>query len=206
MEPHAFLVRRGTEEGDHRHELTGSNTTLGRWEEADVHVDDLEVSRRHAQIRHEGGRFVIADLGSKNGTRVNGVPVTGATPLRDGDEILLGTRQRFVFIDQDATVPAEGRRRIRVDPTTRSVSVGGKPLDPPLAPNQFALMTLLASEPERVFTREEIAAACYPDAGGGVSDQAIDGVVRRTRTRLAEIAPDTDLIVAVRGHGFKLGG
>jgi DNA-binding response OmpR family regulator len=55
-----------------------------------------------------------------------------------------------------------------------------------------------------VFTRDEIAERCYPDAEGGVSDQAIDGVVRRLRARLAEVDPDARHVEAVRGHGFRL--
>lgn len=202
----AFLVQRtGASGPGMRWPLVGSVVTIGRAEDSHVVLDDREVSRRHAQIRHDGSQYVLVDLGSKNGTRVNGGRVDRAVPLADGDEIVFGTRHRFMFMDQDATVPAPSRvRSLSVDPVSRSVTVGGHRVDPPLAPNQFALLVLLASQPGRVFTRDEIAAVCYPDAAGGISDQAIDGVVRRLRARLTETDPSRDHISAIRGHGFKL--
>ena len=186
--------------------LGADSTSLGRWEDSDVVLDHREVSRRHALIRHEGGRYVLVDLGSKNGTSLNGQRVEGAAPLRDGDEILVPPHFRMVFVDHEATVPAEGRRRaIRIDSLAREAFVAGTRLEPPLAPNQFALLGLLAQQPGRVYSREEIAEACYPEAEAeSVSDQAIDGVVRRLRGRLADADPEGEHIVAVRGHGFRL--
>src|SRR5206468_3452149 len=66
--------------------------TLGRSRECDVVVDDANVSRRHAEIRPGPQGWTIADLGSTNGTRVNGRAVTGgAQPLEPGDRLELGT-------------------------------------------------------------------------------------------------------------------
>lgn len=68
---------------------------LGRLDECDITILDPNVSRRHAEIRPRGDGFVVVDLGSTNGTRVNGVPVT-ERELRDGDELQLGnTRIAF---------------------------------------------------------------------------------------------------------------
>lgn len=178
-------------------------TTIGRWDGNDVSLPDREVSRKHAQIRHEGGRFVVVDLGSKNGTHVNGRPIGGATELRDGDEIAVPPKYRFLFVDSDATVPAVGGGRgVLIDRASRQVTVDGRIIDPPLAPNQFALLELLASYPGKVFDRDAIASTCYPDADTGISDQAIDGIVRRLRARLGESGPER--IEAIRGHGFRL--
>jgi len=185
--------------------LPGAVATIGRWEGNDVALPDREVSRRHAQIRHDAGQYVLVDLGSKNGTLINGVRADRATVLVDGDEITIAPRYRLLFVDSEATVPsAAGPWGVRLDNVTRTTSVAGQVLDPPLAPNQFALLQLLAGEPGRVFTRDDIAAACYPDAEEGVSAQAIDGLVRRLRARLAAADPDTEYIVALRGHGFRL--
>ena len=93
---------------------------------------------------------------------------------------------------------------LQLDGATRSVRVGGQRVDPPLAVAQFAALQLLYGVPERVFSRDELAAACYPDAKGGISDQAIDGVMRRLRQRLAELEPDHEFIVAHRGFGYML--
>ena len=66
--------------------------TLGRSRECDVVVDDANVSRRHAEIRPGPHGWTIADLGSTNGTRVNGRDVRGgAHPLSPGDHLELGT-------------------------------------------------------------------------------------------------------------------
>jgi pSer/pThr/pTyr-binding forkhead associated (FHA) protein len=66
--------------------------TLGRSRDCDVVVDDANVSRRHAEIRPGPHGWTVADLGSTNGTRVNGRAVTGgAHPIAPGDRLELGT-------------------------------------------------------------------------------------------------------------------
>lgn len=64
---------------------------LGRSRDCDVVLGDSNVSRRHAEIRPSGSGWVVEDLGSTNGVRVNGVPAQGPTPVRGGDRIELGT-------------------------------------------------------------------------------------------------------------------
>jgi hypothetical protein len=69
--------------------------TIGRLPECAVALDDPNVSRRHAQIRREGGQVIVVDLGSTNGTKVNGVPVR-QQQLTPGDTITVGsTTLRF---------------------------------------------------------------------------------------------------------------
>jgi hypothetical protein len=63
--------------------------TIGRLPECDVVLNDKNVSRRHAEVRKEGDAFVVVDLGSTNGTKVNGAGVQ-QRPLADGDEITVG--------------------------------------------------------------------------------------------------------------------
>ena len=70
-------------------DLTRPVTLIGRSAEADVRIADTGVSRKHAEVRREGGGVVLVDLGSTNGSRVNGRPVQRAD-LRDGDRIQLG--------------------------------------------------------------------------------------------------------------------
>jgi hypothetical protein len=66
--------------------------TIGRLSECEVAVHDTGVSRRHAQVRTLEGESVVTDLGSTNGTKVNGRDVQSAT-LQDGDTITVGTTQ-----------------------------------------------------------------------------------------------------------------
>ena len=69
--------------------LSGSRVVMGRSRDCDVRLDDPNVSRRHAELRREEGGWVVADLGSTNGVKVNGRRVSEA-PLKPGDEIVLG--------------------------------------------------------------------------------------------------------------------
>ena len=75
-----------------------SGAVLGRSRDCDVTLADPNVSRHHAEIRPDGrGGWVVEDLGSTNGVKVNGRRVTGATPLEPGARIALGTADvRFV--------------------------------------------------------------------------------------------------------------
>ena len=69
--------------------------SMGRLPECDIVLSDPNVSRRHAEVRRRGNDFIVVDLGSTNGTRVNGAGVR-ERQLVDGDEIMLGsTRIRF---------------------------------------------------------------------------------------------------------------
>jgi hypothetical protein len=75
-----------------KHEITSPSVVLGRSREADVRISDVNVSRRHAEVRQEGAGYWIVDLGSTNGLEVNGKRVERAR-LRDGDRILLGSTE-----------------------------------------------------------------------------------------------------------------
>lgn len=201
-----LILQEGPGHPSARWVLDGSALTIGRSDSCEVVLGDREVSRRHAAIRNEGDRWIVIDLDSRNGVRLNGNVIERATRLRDGDTIEIPPSFRFVFLDGDATAwTPEGRRlRLRVDADSRRVVLNGQPIDPPLTRVQYALIELLASEPGRMFSRQEVAARCYPEAVGGVSDLAIEGLVRRLRARLAELAPGTPIIAARKGQGFKL--
>jgi hypothetical protein len=87
--PSAHLVL-----GDHRHSLDTARLVLGRSPDCDLVIDDPNVSRRHAEVRREDGRYVIADLGSTNGLELNGRRVQTAS-LSHGDRLVLGQTELF---------------------------------------------------------------------------------------------------------------
>jgi hypothetical protein len=68
-----------------------AGATLGRSRKCDIVVDDPNVSREHAEVRPRGGSWVLVDLGSTNGSSINGRRTDGAEVLKPGDEIELGT-------------------------------------------------------------------------------------------------------------------
>jgi hypothetical protein len=73
-----------------------AGVTLGRSRQCDVVLNDPNVSRRHAEIRPRGGSWVLTDLGSTNGCRINGRRIDGSEVIRSGDELELGeTSLRF---------------------------------------------------------------------------------------------------------------
>ena len=76
--------------GDRRYVLSGPKMVLGRGKGSDIRVDDPNISRHHAELRLEQGSWSVVDLGSTNGTRVDGRPVSGVVPLQAGDRLQLG--------------------------------------------------------------------------------------------------------------------
>ena len=188
--------------------------TLGRGDECDVVVPERQISRVHMRIRREATGYFMEDLGSKNGTFVNGRQVqSGASVLlQDGDEIQLALCVRIVFVGAEATLPLSGREELpassgglRLDKAQRRVWIDDHELQPPLSLAQYRLLELLSDAGGRVVSREEVVAAVWPEAvEEGVSEQAIDALVRRLRDRLAEPGQDHEYIVTVRGHGFRL--
>jgi|SRR5579884_96225 len=73
-----------------------AGVTLGRSRQCDVVLSDPNVSREHAEIRPRGGSWVLTDLGSTNGSSINGRRIDGPEVIRPGDEIELGT-SRMTF-------------------------------------------------------------------------------------------------------------
>ena len=115
--------------------LEGPELFIGREQNNDIIINDPEVSRRHAQLFSKGGSYTIEDLGSTNGTCVNGQRITGPTVLRGGETINFGEHIILVFegltVDLEATVVSSGARgRI----TEKPVTVAAKPPEPILPP------------------------------------------------------------------------
>lgn len=77
--------------------LEKSEVYIGRDVANDVFINDAEVSRRHARLVQQGGAYLIEDLGSTNGTYVNGQRISGPSPLRPGDSVYLGENVSLSF-------------------------------------------------------------------------------------------------------------
>jgi pSer/pThr/pTyr-binding forkhead associated (FHA) protein len=90
-----LVVKRGPNAGS-RFLLDQPVTSAGRHPGSDIFLDDITVSRRHAEFRWEGGEFRLVDVDSFNGTYLNGKPIDSAV-LTDGDVIDMG-KFRLVFL------------------------------------------------------------------------------------------------------------
>ena len=90
-----LVVKRGPNAGS-RFLLDQPTTSAGRHPDSDIFLDDVTVSRRHAEFRSDGGEFQVVDVGSLTGTYVNREPVDSAT-LANGDEVQIG-KFRLVFL------------------------------------------------------------------------------------------------------------
>jgi len=90
-----LAVRRGPNAGS-RFLLNSDLTLVGRHPDSDIFLDDVTVSRRHAEFYRHGGRFTVRDVGSLNGTYVNRERIEEAS-LSQGDEVQVG-KFRLVFL------------------------------------------------------------------------------------------------------------
>ncbi len=204
-----LIIREGEGSGQ-RWPIDRDELIMGRADGCDILLPDRQVSRQHARIRQQDGQIIIEDLKSKNGTWVNGQELTEPHVLQDGDEIQIALCFKLAFVDAEATVPLffdepceeEG---LRIDKDAKRVWVGACEVDPPLSLAQYRFLEMLYDHQGAVCGRDEIVSAVWPDAmEEGVSEQAIDALVRRLRERLSEFDPDHQYIVTVRGHGFRL--
>ena len=186
----------------------GHTLMLGRDPTCEIVVQDRQVSRFHARITPGPEGVMVEDLGSKNGTMHNGSEVTGPVMLQDGDMLGIALAQQFLFLTSDATVPlADGVRngRLLMDQRSRRVWVNHKQVNPPLSAQQFKLLWKLYENQGQVLSRADLVTTVWgEDQVAGVSDQALDALIRRLRDRLAALDPTHQYIDTVRGHGIRL--
>jgi pSer/pThr/pTyr-binding forkhead associated (FHA) protein len=92
-----LVVKRGPNAGS-RFALDSGQTTIGRHPDSDIFLDDVTVSRRHAEVHNDGAGFRVNDVGSLNGTYLNRERIESAQ-LHSGDELQIG-KFRLVFIHE----------------------------------------------------------------------------------------------------------
>ncbi len=183
-------------------------------ERCDVVIPERQVSRCHARLTPYEHGVLLEDLGSKNGTFVNGEAVEQHW-LQDGDIISIALAQRLAFwrseatltlpLDEGPTPTAAAGLRLSLDPATRQVWVRGREIQPPLSASQFRLLEALYRRLGEVVPRETLIAAVWgPQASPAVSNQALDALIHRLRERLAEADPEFQYLHTVRGQGLRL--
>lgn len=183
--------------------------TIGRELTCEVVIPDRQVSHLHARLTPTLEGIVLEDLGSKNGVHRNGTPVVGQVTLQDGDTVQIALAQQFLYLTSDATVPLsdfeDASGRLRLDLRSRRVWVDNQVIEPPLSALQFHVLRVLSDHQGQVVDRHQLVSAVWGDEEAvGVSDQALDALLRRLRDRIAAIDPVHTYIVTVRGHGIRL--
>lgn len=102
-----LIVRRGPQPNQ-IYDLNKGIITIGRDITNDIVINDPEVSRHHCRLTQGGGGYTIEDLGSTNGTFVNGQRLTGARPLSHGDMLGLGETVTLAYESAATEAPASG--------------------------------------------------------------------------------------------------
>jgi len=182
---------------------------IGREPPAGLLFSLPRISRQQARLVRVDRAYYLSDLGSRNGTFVNGQAVgKEGVRLNDGDEIVLGGVVTLVFHDPGETVegPRLGRvKGIWIEEQAQAVWVDGRLVEPPLSPAQFTLLGLLYQRAGQIVSRADIIALVWPEADpAGVSEEAVDGLIKRLRARLRETLPAPEYIEVLRGHGLRL--
>jgi predicted component of type VI protein secretion system len=117
-----FVMRSGPTPGV-TFPLDGDQLTIGRDSTNGVAINDAEISRKHARMMFQGGKYVIEDLGSTNGTFVNGQRLAGPVVLKAGDVVSLGEQIVLMYdaiaADAGATV-AVSRKAVQAPPPAYS--------------------------------------------------------------------------------------
>jgi hypothetical protein len=196
-EPVPFLIDPAGQE----HLLTGEVTTIGRAVENEVVITSKRVSREHACVRREGWRVVLEDLNSTNGTFLNDERVLAPVNLRDGDRIAIGD-VTLIFHDPDITFRDTPLPELEVDVAAGIVRVNRRMVS--LSPKEFALLTFLYEHHNQVCSKDDIGRAVWPEYQEGVYDYQVENLVRRLRSKLESDPSDPQLLLTVRGLGYKL--
>ena len=176
-------------------------TLVGRNESCDLVVDDPLVSRRHCQITWDGVYCTVEDLGSTNGTVVNGQPLTTAHVLRPDDRIKVA-EVTFHFVDPQATLVGQKWPKLQIDQETQGVTVNEQAVK--LSTKEYTLLAYLYDHADRICTKEEITRAVWPDYLGDVFDYQVESLVKRLRQKLEPDQEESHLVLTVQGRGYRL--
>ncbi len=185
------------------HFLEQAVTRLGRAVENEIVIVSKRASREHAHIRRDGRRVFLDDLGSTNGTFLNGERVLGSMQLRDGDEISIGEIV-FTFHDPDTTTRETPFPELEVNAEAGIVRLNRRAIQ--LSPKEFSLLAYLYENRGKVCSKDEIGRTVWSEYQSGIYDYQIENLIRRLRTKIEGDANMPVLLITVRGLGYKLLG
>ena len=183
------------------HHLTGQTIVIGRAVENDIVITSKRVSREHACVRREGWRVMLEDLGSTNGTFLNDERVLTPVALYDGDRIAVGD-VTFCFHDPDITTRDTPFPQLEVDVKAGVVRVDRRAVE--LSPKEFALLSYLHERRGEVCSKDAIGENVWPEYQEGIYDYQVENLVRRLRAKLELDPSNPQMLLTVRGLGYKL--
>jgi pSer/pThr/pTyr-binding forkhead associated (FHA) protein len=190
-----------TDPAGQEHHLTAVETHIGRAVENDIVITSKRASREHARIYREGRKWILGDRNSANGTYLNDERVLTPVDLRDGDSISIGDVQ-LKFHDPDTTVRDDPFPVLDVDVSAGVVRVDRKVIT--LSPKEFTLLAYLSEHRGQVCSKDDISSAVWPEYHEPVYDYQIENLVRRLRTKIEIDPANPQLLLTVRGLGYKL--
>lgn len=192
--------------------ISGHTIVLGRDYSSDYAIPHERISRRHAQIALQNEHWVLTDLQSKNGTRLNNLKIESEI-LKNGDRIQLAMQAILIFHfdDPHQTVSetfSQVMNGLWLDLERREVFVDNQRLVPRLSKRQFAILALLVERSKTsdpIVGADEISATGWPleHSYNGVTTDMFNAEFHRLRQRLAKANPTHEFIVTDRGHGRK---
>ena len=217
--PASFHVNKGID-GISMIPIDASSFIAGNSDAVDIKLENTFVSRRHFQNKIESDVFYLSDLGSTNGTYLNGIKLFPNEEhiLRDGDKVGLGVDEvillfsgpaRTVRIDT-AVIARSVPRAIRsnddklaVDSASRDVWVRGNILRT-LPRKEFDIIECLFQNRGQAVSRDEIAAAGWPERPDDVPNSDIDQYIRRLRRKIEEDPSEPKIILTRVGYGYTI--
>lgn len=185
------------------HPLLSAVNRIGRAVENEIVILEKRASREHAAIRREGRKFLLEDLGSTNGTFLNGERLQTAVQLRDGDQVKIG-EVVFLFHDPEGTSAETPFPELDVNRQAGEVRLNRRLIS--LSSKEFALLTFLYENRGKVCSKDEIGQAVWSEYQTGIYDYQIENLVRRLRTKIESDPNIPQLLVTMRGLGYKLVG
>jgi DNA-binding response OmpR family regulator len=207
----AILIYRHPDGTEEHIQLDHDVTTLGRSDTCAVHIPLATVSRLHARIEQQHGRYVVFDIGSANGTFVNGKQIDQGYMLSTGDELWIGTREAVLsFTDPEQTLIAPGSGTaptLAIDIEAHSVEVYGALVE--LSRLEYSLLLHLANNSGTVCSRE----GCFLAVWGKPYDHATCGdalnacvakLRRNLRAATQAVGQEAPQITTIHGVGFRL--
>ncbi len=178
-----LVVQSGAEPG-RTYDITASQKIrMGRQSGNDVVVPDEQVSRRHAEIEERNGGLIVSDLGSSNGTFVNGTRIASPQSLQPGDTVQVGTTVLKVLGAASAGAAGDydegGATRVGFQPTGQDNAYGGysspaAPISPQVAPTDYGQGAYGQSSPPAYGQPQSYDPPNYQQGGAYGQQQAYD--------------------------------